>query len=132
MKFISLLLIGALISWLALKNISQPGIPPYPGNYIVHTVLFRFADNATETQVSQLMAAVGTLKTKIPGIMEVAFGKNFSVRSKGFTHAVNISFQDSAALNIFYKHPDHQKLIQDYIKPIMANMIVVDYKNESK
>jgi hypothetical protein len=96
-------------------------------HHVIHLVLFKFSETATPDQILQLMAHIKILKNKIPGIETLSFGENFSERAKGYTNAVTITFTDQSALQNFIKHPLHQALIKDFIKPILADMIVVDY-----
>jgi hypothetical protein len=98
---------------------------------VVHLVLFKFLDQADSSRIGQLMAHIKGLQSKISGIQSTSFGKNFSGRSKGYTHAVCINFTDQAALKNFITDPLHQQLIKDFIKPILADMIVVDYADDT-
>jgi uncharacterized protein (DUF1330 family) len=97
---------------------------------VVHTVLFQFKAEASAAQVAGLMKSIGQLNKTIPGILQVSSGENFSERSKGYTHAVVMIFDNAAALKTFYVHPEHQRLIREQIKPILADMIVVDYEKQ--
>lgn len=76
------------------------------------------------------MKSISQLNKIVPGILQVSYGQNFSERSKGYTHAVVMQFADTAALKTFYVHPAHQRLIREQIKPILADMIVVDYEQK--
>ena len=95
---------------------------------VIHTVLFKFIPNTSSEQIDKLTAGIVKLKNTIPGIEMVSYGKNFSDRSSGFTYAVTLTFRDVAALETFYAHPEHKKLINDLILPIKAAMLVIDYE----
>lgn len=97
---------------------------------VVHTVLFQFKAEASAEQVAGLMKSIGQLNKTIPGILQVSCGRNFSERSKGYTHAVVMHFADTAALKSFYVHAEHQRLIREQIKPILADMIVIDFETK--
>jgi len=95
---------------------------------VIHTVLFKFISNTSSAQIDRLTLGIVKLKNTIPGIEMISYGKNFSDRSMGFTHAVTLTFRDLAALETFYTHPEHKKLINDLILPIKAAMLVIDYE----
>jgi hypothetical protein len=94
---------------------------------VIHIVLFKFSDQAKPIQIEQLMSEIKELKGKIKGIQAISLGHNFSERSKGYTHAASITFTDSQALKMFIANPLHQQLTKNLIKPILADMIVLDY-----
>ena len=95
---------------------------------VIHTVLLKFIPNTSDEQIDKLTAGIVKLKNTIPGIEMISYGKNFSDRSSGFTHAVILTFRDVAALETFYAHPEHKKLINDLILPIKAALLVIDYE----
>jgi|GEM_PF-559046 len=97
---------------------------------VVHMVLFQFKADASTEQVTRLMNSISQLNKTIPGVLLVSCGQNYSERSKGYTHGVVMHFADNAALKNFYVHPAHQQLIREQIKPILADMIVVDYEQK--
>jgi len=109
------------------KSIAQEPIKIVDSSSVVHIVLFKFSDQAKPIQIVQLMSEIKELKNKVKGIQAISLGRNFSERSKGYTHAVSITFIDSQALKIFIANPFHQQLIKDFIKPILVDMIVLDY-----
>jgi hypothetical protein len=129
MNAIKKLSIAVAICLVGISSISMAQEKSAASNnhHVIHVVLFKFSEQATPDQTGQLMAHIKSLKDKILGIEAMSFGKNFSERSKGYTDAVTITFTDQAALLNFIKHPLHQELIKDFIKPILADMIVVDY-----
>lgn len=97
------------------------------GLSVNHIVLFKFSDQTKPLQIEQLSSEIKKMKGKVKGIRDISFGHNFSERSKGYTHAACIIFTDSQALKMFMTNPFHQQLIKDFIKPILSDMIVLDY-----
>lgn len=98
---------------------------------VIHTVLFKFIPNTSNEQIDRLTSGIVTLKNTIPGIELVRYGENFSERSMGFTHAVIMTFSDIEALETFYAHPEHKKLIKDLILPIKEAILVIDYEDQA-
>jgi hypothetical protein len=95
---------------------------------IAHIVLLRWTDNAAPEAIDNVMTELRLLKDKIPGIVEVTSGKNFSERSKGFTHGLIFHFKDRAALEGYMPHPEHQRVVQKILNPIRGDTLIFDYE----
>jgi Stress responsive A/B Barrel Domain len=68
------------------------------------------------------------LKGKIAGIVDLSCGANFSQRAKGYTHGLVVRFTDRAALEAYGPHPEHQRIVQNLISPIRADILALDYE----
>ena len=91
---------------------------------IEHIVLVEKKDNATEEEMSAFIEAVGKLKGKIPGILEVKSGRNFTERSP-HTHAVIVTMVDKNALAGYGPHPDHQE-VANQLREVAKEWVIVD------
>lgn len=97
---------------------------------VEHVVLFKVTPEATEEQKERLIAELGALKGKIPGIVDLSVGRNFSDRNQGFEVGLVVRFVDRAALEAYGPHPAHQGCVQQFVAPIKQDVIVVDYDIE--
>jgi hypothetical protein len=95
---------------------------------IEHLVLFQWQPEASEEQIGAVLEALRGLKDKIPGIVDLSCGENFSERSQGFQHGLVVRLSDRSALEGYFPHPEHQKVVQNLIKPIIAQILSVDYE----
>jgi hypothetical protein len=95
---------------------------------VEHILLVRWTEGASAEAVDTAMAELRALKGKIPGILDLSSGTNFSVRAKGYTHGLVIRFKDRAALDVYNPHPEHQRVVQKFINPIRDDSIVLDYE----
>jgi hypothetical protein len=95
---------------------------------VEHLVLIRWAEQATPEAIATAMSELRGLKGKIEGIVDLSCGENFSERAKGYTHAMVARFVDRAALAAFYPHPEHQRVVQTFVVPFRADIVVVDYE----
>ncbi len=93
-----------------------------------HLVLFKLTPDATDEQRADALAALRGLKDKIPGILDLTAGVNFSSRSQGFELGVFVRFTDRAALENYLPHPAHRGAVDTFVAPIKADVIVVDYE----
>ncbi len=95
---------------------------------IEHVVLFRWKPEATGEQVAEVMEGLRGLKDRIPGIVTLACGADFSGRAQGYTHGLVVRFSDRAALDAYGPHPDHQAVIETRIKPILEGILGFNFE----
>lgn len=93
----------------------------------VHIVLFKFKQEATPQQIQHLGNEILRQKNTVPGLLEISFGEDFTNRAKGFTHAEVAVFKDKKSLEDFNQSDAHLELISKHIKPILEDILVVDY-----
>jgi len=95
---------------------------------IEHVALFRWKEEASQEAIDSALAELRKLKDKIPGIVDITSAANFSERAKGYTHVLVIRFRDRSALQAFGPHPEHQRVAQNFVSPIRADSLVLDYE----
>jgi hypothetical protein len=95
---------------------------------IEHIVLIRWADQASQVAIDNVMTELRGLKGKIDAIVDLSCGANFSERGQGYTHGLVVRFADRAALNVYISHPEHQRVVQKLINPIRADVLALDYE----
>ena len=95
---------------------------------VEHLVILKFKEDATQEQLDDFLEDVRELRTKIDGVVDLTAGPNFTDRSQGFTHGVCVRFADRSALERYLPHPAHVEVVEKRIKPIVDDLIVVDYE----
>ncbi len=96
---------------------------------IVHIAVFKWRSNVKKSDVDKILLNVSNLKTKIPGIIDIRCGENFSKHSKGFTHAVVVTAKNNNALQAYREHPEH-KIVADKIEKMEEDGMGVDFKSD--
>ena len=86
---------------------------------VEHIVLFKVKQGVSVEAITGMVEGLAGLKSRVPGILDLSLGTNFSDRSKGFTHGLVVRFRDRAALDEYIPHPAHQEVVQKRIKPIV-------------
>jgi hypothetical protein len=95
---------------------------------VEHIVLIKFSSNTTQEQKKELIRRTLLLKEKIPGILDIQQGCNFSERSQGYEVGLTVRFQDRDALENYAPHPAHQEIVT-YLKEIgLEDSIIVDFE----
>ena len=97
---------------------------------IQHIVLLKLKPDATTEQKATLLDGLIALEDKIPGIESVSGGDDNSPEGKGhgFDWAFVMTFADAEARDAYLPNPDHQALGQDLLRPIVDDVLVLDYE----
>jgi hypothetical protein len=117
------LLMGSMTISVTAQSIKKTG-----KEKAVHIVLFKFKEGTTTAQIQRLKDEILKQKGTIPGLLEITFGEDFTGRAKGFTHAEVAVFKDRKSLEDFNKSDYHQQLIVRHIRPILEDILVLDYQ----
>ena len=76
-----------------------------------------------------MVEAFKSLQGRVPSIHEISCGKNTSDRSRGFTHGLLVRFRSQADLDEYLVHADHQRVVAEFVRPMVEEIIVVDYQH---
>ena len=95
---------------------------------IEHIVLFRWTKEASQEAIDSALAELRGLKGKIAGVVDLSCGANLSEWAKGYTHGLVVRLTDRAALEAYYPHPEHQRVLQNFVNPIRADILAFDYE----
>ena len=92
-----------------------------------HVALFRWKPEATPEDVSKVEAALRQLPAKIPCIQSYRFGRDIGIQDGNADFALVADFVDEEGLETYANHPDHQDVIKELIRPIMAQRHAIQY-----
>ncbi len=92
---------------------------------VEHLVLIEPNEGVSDETAQEVMDGISALKGKIPGVLEVKIGKNFSDRAPHIKYAATITLADKAALAGYGPHPAHQDLLK-ILMPIVKNITIAD------
>jgi Stress responsive A/B Barrel Domain len=90
-------------------------------------VLFRWKPEATAEDVSRVEEALHQLPSKIPCIKAYRFGRDLGVQDGNADFALVADFTDQEGLLTYANHPDHQTVLQNTIRPILAQREAIQY-----
>lgn len=94
---------------------------------IIHIAIFKWKKGAKKGKIENAMRDVEKLKSKVPGIVGVRSGKNFSRHGKGFTHVVVVTAKDGKALEEYRNHAGHVKIARK-IESMEEDGIGIDFE----
>ncbi|MEM7288700.1 MAG: Dabb family protein [Actinomycetota bacterium] len=93
-----------------------------------HTVLLKLNDDATDDQRDTIREALAALPALIPEIESYTIGTNAGDRPDNFDFAVIGDFADKAAYQVYADHPDHIRVIQEHIAPLLTGRAAVQFE----
>lgn len=93
-----------------------------------HVVLFKFKENTTEEEITEVQEAFSALPDKISTIKDYEWGTNNSPEglNKGFTHCFFVTFESEEGRAEYLPHPEH-KAFGEVLEPHLDDVLVVDY-----
>lgn len=95
---------------------------------VEHIVCFKLKPEITAEQEAEFIAALRGLKEKIPAIVDLSAGHNFSPeRGQGFTVGLVVRFKDKEGLATYGPHPHHQP-VKDMVARMTDSVLAVDYE----
>ena len=74
---------------------------------VEHMVWIKFNEGVSDARKQEHLTGLANLKGKIPGVIDVKVGENFTDRANGFTHGLLVTLSDKAALEGYAPHPQH-------------------------
>jgi hypothetical protein len=94
---------------------------------VMHIFLFQWKPEATTDDKNRAAKHIREFQGVIPGLIESSYEANTSPRSQGFTHGGVMKFRDHAAMQAYFVHPVHQKLV-DWLMPLLETAAELDYE----
>lgn len=93
-----------------------------------HCLLFKFKDDASREEVSEVLADLDELPARIPGIVNMQWGLNNSPENlnQGLTHGLIMTFESPEAFEKYVPHPVHQEFA-GRILPLLEELFVFDF-----
>ena len=96
-----------------------------------HVVLFRWQPGTTPAQLEALERALALLPTQVPQIRAYRYGADAKETPGNFDFAIVADFDDVENWRAYVGHPAHQRLIAEYIRPLLAERAALQYRVEA-
>ena len=94
---------------------------------IEHIVLIKVKEEF-ENKIDEICSALNALQEKIPEIVEISAGRNFSGRQQGFQLGLRSLFQSPDDLAVYSDHPAHVEVVKNLIAPVKEDVIALDFE----
>lgn len=95
---------------------------------IIHIALFKWKENIPGEEIKLLMDELKSLKAKIPEVIELYAGENFSKWNEGYTHAVIVKTKTKQDLQSYRSHPAHLPVAKK-VEEMEEKSIGIDFED---
>ena len=92
-----------------------------------HVVIIKFKEEVTNNQINDLTKRLRALPKYIKEIKSYEIGKDVLHLPRSYDYAVVEKFSNVEEQEKYQRHSEHLKVIE-FIKPMCANIISVDYE----
>ncbi|GAA3091684.1 Dabb family protein [Streptosporangium carneum] len=92
-----------------------------------HVVLFTWVEEATDAQKAAVVTELSRLTEIIPEIRAYTLGSDAGVNPGNHEFAVVADFDSVDDYLVYRDHPEHQAVIAEHIKPILASRAAVQF-----
>jgi quinol monooxygenase YgiN len=93
---------------------------------IRHVVVWRLNPDAGD-RFNDIQAALHAQQGRIPGLLRVEVGRNFSASRRAVDFALVCDFESREALAAYHRHPAHLET-RALVDPLIAEHWIVDYE----
>ena len=97
-----------------------------------HVVMFKLNDDAPANACDSIEEGLASLARTIPEIEAYEYGSDLVIRDGNFDFCLVAEFADAAAFDRYVVHPEHQRFIQQRIRPVVAARVSVQYALKRK
>ena len=91
----------------------------------LHIAWFRFNDGVTPERIEQHLAACRGLVGRVPAVLNLQCGANYTDRAEGLTHGIVVTLPNPEALPAYLDHPAHIP-VGTALKADVAELRVMD------
>jgi hypothetical protein len=93
---------------------------------IRHVVVWRLKPHADD-RFHDIQAALDAQQGRVPGLLRVEVGRNFSASRRALDFALVCDFESREALAGYHRHPAHLET-RAVVDPLIAEHWIVDYE----
>ncbi len=93
-----------------------------------HVALFVWIDDATDEQKAAVVEGLRALPGTIDSVRDYRIGADAGLAVGNFDFAVVADFDDVDGFVAYRDHPEHQAVLAERIRPILASRAAVQYE----
>ena len=94
---------------------------------VKHLVMWKFKSDVTEEQIQQMKSMLEALVEKVPSLVSMSAGRDFSRKARSWDFAICTEFKSQEGLSEYATHPEHVK-VAEYIGSLVTEAAAVDYE----
>jgi len=99
---------------------------------LTHVVVF-WTDRPDSDHRNKLLEGARHLIPGIPGVENFHAGhpvpSTRGVVDDSFSLAISVDLPDTEALDAYLRHPDHQRFVEEFVRPLVKRFVVYDFES---
>ena len=95
---------------------------------IRHIVVFRWTPEATQEQKQRVAAELARLPALVPSIRAFRVGPDMGINEGNFDFGVVADFDDAGGYVTYRDHPEHRKIVEEFIRPIRGQRAAIQFE----
>lgn len=92
---------------------------------IMHLVTFRWREEVTDSQIRALISELEIFPRTIPQLRDYFFGRDAGLRAGNGDFGAAALVDDAAGLHGYLDHPEHRRVVSEYISQMAADRLAV-------
>ena len=93
-----------------------------------HIALLQFVPSVTSRDIDAIGAALAVLPSRIPQLRDYRFGRDLGLAEGNHEFAVVADFDDHDGYVVYRDDPEHQRILAELIRPVLASRAAVQYE----
>jgi hypothetical protein len=93
-----------------------------------HVALFKWAEGTTQQERDAIRTALAGLPPLIPELRAYRVGEDLGLVDGNWDFAVVADFDDVDGWSAYRNHPEHQRVIEEHIRPVLAQRASVQFR----
>jgi hypothetical protein len=95
---------------------------------IRHVVMFRWTPEATPEQKQRMAEELARLPSLVPSVRVFRAGPDVGINQGNFDFVVTADFDDADGYVAYRDHPEHRKIVEEFIRPVTAQRAAVQFE----
>lgn len=91
------------------------------GSIVRHVNLLSWKERTSARQIAAVCQELEQMKSEIPEIRSLIFGPDLHLAEGNVDFAVIEDFDDAEAFGRYTAHPAHNRMVSDFLRPILAS-----------
>ncbi|REE77605.1 stress responsive alpha/beta barrel protein [Rhodococcus wratislaviensis] len=84
-----------------------------------HVVTFKWKQDISDEHIQSFHEALSAVSENVPEVVEYRYGRDLALKPGSGDYAISATFEDVPDFRTYLAHPDHVRLVQEFIS-VMA------------
>ena len=105
-------------------------VTAHTGAMFRHVVMFEWVDGVDGVDIDAMAGALDSLVAKVPEVVSYLHGPDVGISEGNFDYVIVGEYASVEDYVAYRDHPEHQRIIAEMIKPLVAKRAAVQYQTD--